>query len=186
MFHIKLPCSNEKCKNKNKLQDMSDLKKCGKCRMARYCSMECQKVDWKARHKQNCKKTIRANNGIVRGTSKKSIIKRIKNMPSMVMISAYKIISNKDRDKHVVRYTDGNVSIYENKQFIGEILKKNNISLKPCQRLYAISDHQEKYAPVFMAWCACSLISENGCVSEDFNIYKELKKIHEKSFPGDK
>ena len=28
--------------------------KCAKCRVARYCSHECQKAEWKAQHKYEC------------------------------------------------------------------------------------------------------------------------------------
>ena len=33
-----------------------DLKRCGKCRLARYCSVDCQKTDWKLGHKDFCQK----------------------------------------------------------------------------------------------------------------------------------
>ena len=35
----------------------ANLKRCGKCRAVRYCSMECARAAWKAGHKQECGKT---------------------------------------------------------------------------------------------------------------------------------
>ena len=32
----------------------ADLKKCGRCKKVRYCSIECQTEDWKHRHKKSC------------------------------------------------------------------------------------------------------------------------------------
>ena len=32
-----------------------ELRRCAKCHVAKYCSKECQSVDWKARHKKHCR-----------------------------------------------------------------------------------------------------------------------------------
>jgi len=32
-----------------------DLKACGACKAVFYCGLECQKADWKARHRPLCK-----------------------------------------------------------------------------------------------------------------------------------
>lgn len=32
----------------------TDLKRCGKCKLATYCSIACQKADWLPSHKANC------------------------------------------------------------------------------------------------------------------------------------
>lgn len=46
-------CGNETCPNEGSLEP---LKKCAKCSSVRYCCRECQEVDWKNRHKRECKK----------------------------------------------------------------------------------------------------------------------------------
>ncbi|KAF7297319.1 MYND-type domain-containing protein [Mycena indigotica] len=43
------------CDNCWKIRDKSCLRRCGKCRSLKYCSVECQKEDWGRRgHKHNC------------------------------------------------------------------------------------------------------------------------------------
>jgi len=34
--------------------EMRDLKRCGRCFVAKYCSRECQKTHWKSAHKSTC------------------------------------------------------------------------------------------------------------------------------------
>jgi hypothetical protein len=46
-------CGNSSCSNSDVT---SDLKSCSVCRCVDYCSRKCQKLDWKARHKEICKK----------------------------------------------------------------------------------------------------------------------------------
>lgn len=41
-------CSNEQCENAGK-------NRCAKCNVVSYCGRDCQKVDWKARHKRECR-----------------------------------------------------------------------------------------------------------------------------------
>ncbi|KAF8331309.1 uncharacterized protein EI90DRAFT_1005922 [Cantharellus anzutake] len=48
-----LCCSNYKCPGQ--LFARNQLKHCGGCGLPHYCSVNCQKVDWKARHKGQCK-----------------------------------------------------------------------------------------------------------------------------------
>ena len=45
-------CDNSECTLK--LQDESTLKKCSRCKKAKYCSVNCQTSDWKKRHKKEC------------------------------------------------------------------------------------------------------------------------------------
>jgi hypothetical protein len=45
-------CGNVSCTNSDVT---SDLKRCSVCRCVEYCSQKCQKLDWKARHKEICK-----------------------------------------------------------------------------------------------------------------------------------
>lgn len=47
-------CSNLGCVNKGKLSV------CVRCRTAKYCSSECQKVDWRYVHKKACKESGRS------------------------------------------------------------------------------------------------------------------------------
>ncbi|KAJ7055212.1 hypothetical protein C8F01DRAFT_1159791 [Mycena amicta] len=44
-------CFNPQC---GRLHAKKDLKRCGTCRLARYCSRACQKRDWKERHRTYC------------------------------------------------------------------------------------------------------------------------------------
>jgi len=39
------------------LTNAAEFKHCGQCRIARYCSPECQKLDWRSIHKESCGKT---------------------------------------------------------------------------------------------------------------------------------
>ncbi|VEU35391.1 unnamed protein product [Pseudo-nitzschia multistriata] len=45
------PCAVEGCKN-------TGSRLCGRCRNVGYCSVECQRRDWKDRHKKKCKKSL--------------------------------------------------------------------------------------------------------------------------------
>ena len=45
-------CDNSECTLR--LQGEATLKKCGRCRKAKYCSVNCQASDWKKRHKKEC------------------------------------------------------------------------------------------------------------------------------------
>jgi hypothetical protein len=49
------------CDGCHKVFESTQLKICGACRDVRYCSSECQKVDWKRFHKQNCNPRVRIN-----------------------------------------------------------------------------------------------------------------------------
>eukprot|EP01025_Chloroclados_australasicus_P007231 TRINITY_DN12309_c0_g1_i4.p2 TRINITY_DN12309_c0_g1~~TRINITY_DN12309_c0_g1_i4.p2 ORF type:complete len:167 (-),score=14.58 TRINITY_DN12309_c0_g1_i4:44-544(-) len=40
-------CANSQCSNKGTMT-------CARCKKARYCSKDCQRIDWKQRHKQSC------------------------------------------------------------------------------------------------------------------------------------
>mmetsp|Transcript_45642 Transcript_45642/g.71513 ORF Transcript_45642/g.71513 Transcript_45642/m.71513 type:complete len:126 (+) Transcript_45642:693-1070(+) len=44
-------CCNVMCK---KMMGSSQLKRCTRCQKSRYCSVDCQKADWKDRHKAEC------------------------------------------------------------------------------------------------------------------------------------
>ncbi|KAF7952400.1 uncharacterized protein EAE97_001897 [Botrytis byssoidea] len=50
-------CSNFKCplSNINVKSKQDELKNCVRCKCTWYCNEECQKVDWKTRHKRWCK-----------------------------------------------------------------------------------------------------------------------------------
>ena len=48
-------CENRGC-FRTESCDKKPFDKCGNCKLARYCSRECQVADWKARHKKICKK----------------------------------------------------------------------------------------------------------------------------------
>jgi hypothetical protein len=50
-------CGNASCPNSDVT---SDLKSCSVCRCVEYCSHKCQKLDWKARHKEICKNATAA------------------------------------------------------------------------------------------------------------------------------
>ncbi len=57
--NMKEHCAREKC-------DAADFhKKCSVCRLARYCSVECQKIDWHARHKKECPMIVEARSGAI-------------------------------------------------------------------------------------------------------------------------
>ncbi|KAJ8067407.1 hypothetical protein OCU04_004757 [Sclerotinia nivalis] len=51
-------CSNFNCSlsGANVKSKRDDLKNCARCKSTWYCSAQCQKVDWKTRHKKWCKK----------------------------------------------------------------------------------------------------------------------------------
>jgi len=52
-----IKCSNKTC---DKIETPNNkFKFCSICKVACYCSVECQKSDWKAGHKQLCKKVIK-------------------------------------------------------------------------------------------------------------------------------
>ncbi|KAB8295241.1 hypothetical protein EYC80_007155 [Monilinia laxa] len=61
MAREKLPdsmiCSNFSCplSTANVKSKRRDLKNCGRCKCVWYCSVECQKFDWRSRHKKWCK-----------------------------------------------------------------------------------------------------------------------------------
>ncbi|KAG8924422.1 hypothetical protein FRC01_011541 [Tulasnella sp. 417] len=48
-------CSNYKCPGTTFFMD--ELRKCSSCRVTYYCSVKCQKADWKGRHKRFCTPT---------------------------------------------------------------------------------------------------------------------------------
>lgn len=45
-----------KCGNCNKIEEGVKHKQCSACKKMFYCSVECQRVDWKNKHKTECKK----------------------------------------------------------------------------------------------------------------------------------
>jgi len=49
-------CNNQACKNQE--SRVKDFKRCSKCRVAIYCSVDCQRQHWKNGHKQVCEKTV--------------------------------------------------------------------------------------------------------------------------------
>jgi hypothetical protein len=46
------PCSNPSCNNFE--TEPKGFKKCSRCKSVAYCSINCQKKDWKAQHKSTC------------------------------------------------------------------------------------------------------------------------------------
>ena len=52
------------------LKASAKLSRCGRCRVAAYCSKECQKEHWK-KHKQHCKSAAKANTAVT--TTPKSV-----------------------------------------------------------------------------------------------------------------
>ena len=48
-------CDNAQCSSFEG-EDTPKMQKCAGCGVVRYCSPECQKVDWKAGHKAECKR----------------------------------------------------------------------------------------------------------------------------------
>ncbi|KAI9032966.1 hypothetical protein DFJ74DRAFT_650332, partial [Hyaloraphidium curvatum] len=48
-------CWNAGCAREGKGEEAGNYKRCSRCRVARYCSVECQKEHW-PRHKANCKR----------------------------------------------------------------------------------------------------------------------------------
>ncbi|KAJ7023646.1 hypothetical protein C8F04DRAFT_1304677 [Mycena alexandri] len=57
-FHSEQWVSSKVCENMKcfKLAEKSELKNCSGCDFSYYCSSECQKIDWKAGHRQWCSK----------------------------------------------------------------------------------------------------------------------------------
>ena len=56
-----LRCGNEGCSvaySEDVSVQSAKLKSCARCRKAAYCSLECQREDWKARHKEECGKRL--------------------------------------------------------------------------------------------------------------------------------
>ena len=43
------------------------LKKCAKCATAKYCSKECQKSDWIAKHKAHCNEIVKLKEALRKG-----------------------------------------------------------------------------------------------------------------------
>ena len=52
-------CYNPDCDLPNRKAERSTMLQCTQCRIANYCSLECQKADWK-KHKEGCVKTAEA------------------------------------------------------------------------------------------------------------------------------
>jgi hypothetical protein len=46
------PCANPSCNNLE--TEPKEFKKCSRCKSVAYCSIDCQKKDWKAQHKSTC------------------------------------------------------------------------------------------------------------------------------------
>lgn len=61
-----------KCYFCNTALSHSQLKRCSRCRLATYCSKECQTIAWKCGHKQNCTlpDVFRAEDGSIRKPKK--------------------------------------------------------------------------------------------------------------------
>eukprot|EP01120_Amphizonella_sp_Union-15-10_P014597 TRINITY_DN712_c0_g1_i2.p1 TRINITY_DN712_c0_g1~~TRINITY_DN712_c0_g1_i2.p1 ORF type:complete len:371 (+),score=48.35 TRINITY_DN712_c0_g1_i2:45-1157(+) len=51
-------CGNRKCKKQEDLKNQVKFMRCSRCQWVRYCSQECQVVDWKAYHKDYCSKAL--------------------------------------------------------------------------------------------------------------------------------
>ena len=49
----------KRCSNCGKASAVDNLKTCGKCGIAKYCSRECQVADWPKKHKEHCKEMNR-------------------------------------------------------------------------------------------------------------------------------
>jgi len=47
-------CASGMCPFRGNLLNSKQLKDCGACRNVWYCSVECQRIDWRARHRQEC------------------------------------------------------------------------------------------------------------------------------------
>ena len=52
--HSQTQCAAASCPRKMKA-DGSSLEMCAGCRQTQYCSVKCQRADWKAVHKAECK-----------------------------------------------------------------------------------------------------------------------------------
>ena len=52
-------CTNNECTLPGRKAERSEMFYCGRCRFVCYCSTECQKMDWRARHKKECKELAR-------------------------------------------------------------------------------------------------------------------------------
>jgi hypothetical protein len=57
MYLTKIHCRYCKVREKEKR-----FKKCGKCKVIYYCSVECQKLDWKVAHKKECDLMVKNDN----------------------------------------------------------------------------------------------------------------------------
>mmetsp|Transcript_18182 Transcript_18182/g.45913 ORF Transcript_18182/g.45913 Transcript_18182/m.45913 type:complete len:136 (-) Transcript_18182:609-1016(-) len=49
-------CDTRGCLRTENFNSPQAFQRCGQCRVVVYCGPECQKADWKARHKHVCKK----------------------------------------------------------------------------------------------------------------------------------
>jgi len=58
-------CTNRGC-NRTEAHDQPRFSSCSKCKVAIYCSRECQAADWKARHKKVCKEAAKEREQITR------------------------------------------------------------------------------------------------------------------------
>jgi hypothetical protein len=54
-------CGNDKCTKPTSKGKRVDFKQCTACKRALYCDQECQKIDWKAKHKKECAEMKEAN-----------------------------------------------------------------------------------------------------------------------------
>lgn len=52
-------CTNLECTLPGRKAERSEMFYCGRCRFVCYCSTECQKMDWRASHKKECKELAR-------------------------------------------------------------------------------------------------------------------------------
>ena len=58
-------CSNRGC-YRTEVHDKPRFSRCSKCKVAIYCSRDCQATDWKARHKKVCKSAAEQREKIIR------------------------------------------------------------------------------------------------------------------------
>lgn len=67
-------CSNRGCLRTETLDEQ--FSRCSKCKVAIYCSRNCQKSDWKVRHKQVCKEAAKQREMIERTSHSMSMFMR--------------------------------------------------------------------------------------------------------------
>ena len=51
---VRRVCNRPGCDNTEAVEGGGEMQLCGGCRAVRYCSTECQRLHWRAGHKQAC------------------------------------------------------------------------------------------------------------------------------------